>query len=126
MLVSGRLYLRYDAGYKVSKYLANQPKLMVVDYHVGYSSLEFHNENPYVQVESSMDLKKIDKPYYLILNQDKWDALKSSSDTGVVVDTFPWIRQEKYIPKLFNLKKREQDTEELVLVLESQEKTKLK
>ena len=126
MLVSGRLYLRYDAGYKVSKYLANQPKLMVVDYHVGYSSLEFHNENPYVQVESSMDLKKIDKPYYLILNQDKWDALKSSSDTGVVVDTFPWIRQEKYIPTLFNLKKREQDTGELVLVLESQEKTKLK
>lgn len=119
IFVSGRLYLRDDAGYKLAEYLSNQPKLTLVDYHVDYSSLEFHNQNPYIRVESLSDLKNIERPYYLVLHKEQWDELKDSLDGGKVLESFPWIRQEKYIPTLFSLKKRKEDTEELLLVLVS-------
>jgi 4-amino-4-deoxy-L-arabinose transferase-like glycosyltransferase len=117
MLIGGRLYLRYDAGYKISEYLVNQPKLTLVDYHVDYSSLEFHNKNPYLRVESLSDLGVMNESYYLVIHKETWNDIQKSINTGKIIGTFPWIRQEKYIPTLFSLDKRNKDTEELELVL---------
>jgi hypothetical protein len=123
MLVGGRLYLRYDAGYKISQYLVNQPKLTMVDYHIDYSSLEFHNKNPYIRVENSVELANIETPYYLVLHKEDWGDLKELIPDAKIIETFPWIRQEKFIPTLFNLDKRNKNTEELLLVLVEDEKS---
>ena len=117
MLIGGRLYLRYDAGYKISEYLLNQPKLTLVDYHVDYSSLEFHNKNPYLRVENLSDLGMMHESYYLVIHKENWNDIQKSLKTGEIIGTFPWIRQEKYIPTLFSLDIRNKDTEELELVL---------
>ncbi len=117
MLIGGRLYPRYDAGYKISEYLANQPKLTLVDYHVDYSSLEFHNKNPYLRVEGLSDLRAIRESYYLVIHKNVWDDIQKSLTAGKIIGVFPWIRQEKYIPTLFSLDKRNKDTEELELIL---------
>ena len=117
MLVNGRLYLRYDAGYKIAEYLSLQEPLTMVDYHVDYSALEFHNHNPYKRVESVGDLIDESKPYYLVMHAEQYPDLKNDLPDSKILQTFPWIRQEKFIPTLFNLEKRKKDTEELVLIL---------
>ena len=89
----------------------------MVDYHVDYSALEFHNHNPYKRVESVGDLIDESKPYYLVMHAEQYPDLKNDLPDSKILQTFPWIRQEKFIPTLFNLEKRKKDTEELVLIL---------
>lgn len=106
MLINGRVYPRYDAGYNIAKYLNEQTKLTLVDYQINSSSLEFHSTDRYVRVADPAVLTKIKKPYYLVVNASSWPGLKPSLSGAVILDKFIWIRQEKFIPTLFNLKKR--------------------
>lgn len=117
MLVNGRLYLRYDAGYKIGEYLNAEQPLVLVDYKINYSGLEFHNKDPYVRIDNTDDLDKLKKPYYIVVNENDWPDLKSHISNAKILNTFPWIRQEKFIPTIFNLEKRKNDTEQLLVIL---------
>ncbi|MDQ5920913.1 MAG: hypothetical protein QG673_969 [Pseudomonadota bacterium] len=116
MLVNGRLYLRYDAGYKIAQYLNSQPRQLLVDYKVNYSSLEFHNNNAYMRVESQGELVTMTKPYYLVVDSQDWQILKPWLPGSVVLDSFPWIRQEKFISTLFSLERRIKTMHNLLVV----------
>ncbi len=116
MLVNGRLYPKYDAGYKIAEYLNQQTELLLVDYQVNSASLEFHNRDPYLRIDDVEKLNQIKRPYYLVVDLKQWISIRPQLGATVVLDTFPWIKQEKYIPTLFNIEKRKNDTDTLVVV----------
>lgn len=117
MLVNGRLYLKYDAGYKIGQYLNRQPQLLLVDYKINYSSLELYTNDSYIRSESINELAQLTKPYYLVIESNEWLNVKQLLPKSVVLNEFPWIRQEKFILSLFNLVRRINVTENLLLVL---------
>ncbi|MBP9743360.1 MAG: glycosyltransferase family 39 protein, partial [Burkholderiales bacterium] len=122
MLVNGRLYLKYDAGYKIAQYLNKEPQLLLVDYKTNYSSLEFHNNDSYIRSDSLNELTQLTKPYYLVIESDEWLNVKSSFPRSMVLNTFPWIRQEKFVLSLFNLGRRINITENLLLIFVADDK----
>ena len=70
MLIYGRVYAKYDAGYQAAKYLNKQPRLMVVDYQVYSLTLEFHTKFKHYQIGNLSELKDLDsknKSYYILI-----------------------------------------------------------
>lgn len=118
MLVNGKIYAKYDAGYQVANYLKKEPLLKLIDYQVNSSSLEFHlnKQQKYQRVENIEQLLKIEKPYYLVIRLNQWMQLKTNFSSTAQLKEFDWMKQEKFIPTLFNKNLREINNEKLVLV----------
>jgi 4-amino-4-deoxy-L-arabinose transferase-like glycosyltransferase len=70
MLIYGRVYAKYDAGYQAAKYLNGKQALMVADYKVYSLPLEFHTKYNHYQVTGVDDLKELNaknKSYYIFI-----------------------------------------------------------
>lgn len=116
MLIGGRLYLRYDAGYNIAQVINQQVPVSLVDYKVNYSSLEFHADDSYLRISDESQLLALSPPYYLVTNSDQWNMLESKVKTGEKVNTFSWIPQNQYISTLFSLAQRNKYMQQLVLI----------
>ncbi|HMT02242.1 MAG TPA: glycosyltransferase family 39 protein [Burkholderiales bacterium] len=118
MLINGKIYDKYDAGYQIAKYLKKEPAFSLIDYQVNYSSLEFHldKNDKYQRVEDIDKLLEIEKPYYLVINANQWEKIKQKFLSNTVIKDFNWIRQEKFISTLFNKDLKEANTEKILLI----------
>ncbi len=114
MLVNNKLYAPYDAGYKIANYLHGFPVLNVVDYQVNLSSLEFNTSNSYSRVENESLLPR-NEPYYLVINEKQWSLL-SLKESTIILKSFLFIRQDRFIPTIFNHTKRESSIDKILLV----------
>ena len=106
MLINGKIYAQYDAGYKIAKYLNPYAKLPIVDYQVDLNSLEFHTQDHYARIADVAELAQVPKPYYLVVRADEWPQLQEVVPHRVILDKFVWLRQEKFMSTLFNLQAR--------------------
>ena len=117
MSINNQIYSKLDAGYNIAKFLNKlDTKLLVVDYKIGYSSLEFHNDMQYTRVSNNSELQNLAKPYYLVINSKQLPEIQQLLPNILVLKKFMWIRQEKFIPTLFNDSKRVNDTENLLVI----------
>jgi 4-amino-4-deoxy-L-arabinose transferase-like glycosyltransferase len=116
MLIGGRLYLRYDAGYNIDQVINQQAPATLIDYNVNYSSLEFHSDDPYLRINNESQLLTFTPPYYLVTDLDQWNQLESKLKNSKKISVFPWIPQSKYIGTLFSLAQRNKYTQQLALI----------
>lgn len=117
MFINGRIYPHYDLGYNLANYLEIQNKYPIFDYNVNSNSLEFHVDNRYQRVNSLVQLSNYKPPYYLVINAKDYAAAKSVLPLAVLLQTFTWIPQEKFIPSLFNINIRQKNQESADLLL---------
>lgn len=116
ILVNGRLYLRYDAGLQIARYINKQPPELIVDYKINLNSLEFHANRPYLRIDNLLQLEQLKSPYYLLINQDEFAKVKPQLGAYIVIATYQWLPQEKFIPTIFILKKRLAAIQNLILL----------
>src|SRR6185437_8842248 len=78
LLIYGRIYIKYDAGYLAARYINMQPQqLQVIDYDVNSLTLEFHSKNKFIRVgDSASELNKLARPYYVFLKADDLSKLQ--------------------------------------------------
>jgi len=78
LLIYGRIYIKYDAGYQAARYINMQTTLLpVVDYDVNSLTLEFHSKNKFIRVgDSASELNQISRPYYVFLKANDLNKLQ--------------------------------------------------
>ncbi len=123
MGVNAKLYSKYDVGYQVSQYEKQITPLPLIDYNVNSLSMELFNHTMYKRIHSYNDLLKENKPFYLLISEGDWkNILIELQNTSLesaqfnVLETFMFIKQDKFIPTLFNTQKRINDTKAILLI----------
>jgi 4-amino-4-deoxy-L-arabinose transferase-like glycosyltransferase len=124
MLINNKLYVKYDAGYQVAKYLnSNYPRghLKMID-NVGLSSLEFHlKQIQYQRADNLIELNKVENNknayYILIKDRDKNKLLNMAAILPrlQLVSSFSFIPQNKFISSLMNFEKDSKPIQVLLL-----------
>ena len=126
MLVNNKLYIKYDAGYQVAKYLEGKAnlestaKIKLLD-GVGLSSLEFNLGHAlYLKIDNFTELNKQQKSgglyYVLIRKDDESKFLEIVSSLPVkLLDSFQFIPQNKFPSVFFNKEKTNHATQVLSL-----------
>ncbi|MBY0379834.1 MAG: glycosyltransferase family 39 protein, partial [Burkholderiales bacterium] len=107
--VNAKLYSQYEVGYQINKYLSGtNNNYELIDYKVNSLSLELFAKSGYKRVDCSKKIESVNKPYYLVVN-DKQTSIASleSSNIILLLNRFKYIKQEKFIPTLFNEHKQE-------------------
>lgn len=116
---NSHLYIKYDLGYQLSQYfINNKSNLTLIDYKVNNLSTEFfiNNYYRYGNIESIVNFKY---NYYLIINIKDYQAVKDKLSNICdlnQINKFYFIQQEKFIKSLFNLKYKEQNLQEILLL----------
>ncbi|MFN8770307.1 MAG: ArnT family glycosyltransferase [Neisseriaceae bacterium] len=120
--INATLYPKYDLGYQVTKKLSILLKdKKIIDYNVNSLSLEFLTKGIYKRVNTIQGLANESQPFYLVIDEND---LKTINDNNkhilsykLLLGKFDFIKQEKFIPTLFNREKRKKETNTIFLYL---------
>ena len=88
MIVNGVLYSKYDAGYRIAKYLNKTAEAPVYGYKIDMMSLDLHSHNPYKLLDNLAEPKMVTKPIYIVAPETLLPELTSQ---------FPSAKVEKIV-----------------------------
>jgi 4-amino-4-deoxy-L-arabinose transferase-like glycosyltransferase len=117
ILVNDRVSGKYDGGYNIARYLNKRDKLVVVDYKVHSTSLEFHSINYYIQNDNIDQIRLIPKPLYLVTSTNDWEQIKNNFPINIILTNFVNAPENQVQQSLFNNNKLKNITTNLVVVL---------
>ena len=108
MIVNGRIYLKYDAGFQIAQLINSQEELPVIDYGANLLSLELHVKDKYTRISTIKMVPKSGESFYLVIDASNTDVIEAEFKNKQLRQIMhaDGIPQEKFIPSLFNTDKR--------------------
>ncbi len=123
--INSKLYSKYDVGYMINKYIVKQNNTYsFIDYDVNSLSLEFYTNthHKYYRINDNKQLTKLKKPYYLVIGAQNWSKISNTPQfkNATILNTFKYIKQEKFPQTLLNNNTKEKNLENIDLILVSE------
>lgn len=111
-------YITYDASYNVAQYLnVNESPRQIIDYKLGWYTLDFYTKYPYTYITNLDDLNKYkNKSIYIVARAQDIVQLQHGFNSIIIVKKFVGLSIQAYIHQLFKAPDQEKNLDSYVLI----------